>query len=55
MVRPPWDWPFDQTGGAVAYKDLRDFLKKLEKEGELRRISAEVDPILEITEIAPSS
>jgi 4-hydroxy-3-polyprenylbenzoate decarboxylase len=36
----------------VAYRDLRDFLKKLEKEGELRRISAEVDPVLEITEIS---
>jgi len=35
----------------VAYRDLRDFLKKLDKEGELRRISAEVDPVLEITEI----
>ena len=36
----------------MAYRDLRDFLKKLEKEGELRRISAEVDPVLEITEIS---
>ena len=35
----------------MAYRDLRDFLKKLEKEGELQRISAEVDPVLEITEI----
>ena len=35
----------------MAYKDLRDFLKRLEKEGELKRISAEVDPVLEITEI----
>jgi len=35
----------------VAYRDLRDFLKRLEKEGELRRISAEVNPTLEITEI----
>jgi 4-hydroxy-3-polyprenylbenzoate decarboxylase len=35
----------------VAYRDLRDFLRTLEKEGELKRISAEVDPILEITEI----
>src|SRR5271169_2880358 len=38
-------------GGQVAYRDLRDFLRKLEKEGELKRISAEVDPVLEITEI----
>jgi 4-hydroxy-3-polyprenylbenzoate decarboxylase len=36
----------------VAYRDLREFLKKLDKEGELLRIDAEVDPVLEITEIA---
>ena len=36
----------------MAYRDLRDFLKKLEKEGELERISAEVDPVLEITEVS---
>ncbi len=35
----------------MAYRDLRDFLNTLEKEGELRRISEEVDPVLEITEI----
>ena len=35
----------------MAYRDLREFIKKLEKEGELHRISAEVDPVLEITEI----
>ena len=35
----------------MAYRDLRDFLKRLEKEGELKRITAEVDPVLEITEI----
>jgi 4-hydroxy-3-polyprenylbenzoate decarboxylase len=35
----------------VAYRDLRDFVRKLEKSGELNRISAEVDPVLEITEI----
>jgi len=39
------------TGGSVAYRDLRDFVRKLESEGELQRISAEVDPVLEITEI----
>jgi 4-hydroxy-3-polyprenylbenzoate decarboxylase len=37
--------------GIVAYRDLREFLQKLEREGELRRISAEADPVLEITEI----
>jgi 4-hydroxy-3-polyprenylbenzoate decarboxylase len=36
----------------VAYRDLRDFLHKLEKKEELKRVSAEVDPILEITEIS---
>ena len=35
----------------MAYKDLRDFIHRLEKEGELKRIAAEVDPVLEITEI----
>jgi 4-hydroxy-3-polyprenylbenzoate decarboxylase len=35
----------------VAYRDLRDFLAKLEKAGELARIGIEVDPVLEITEI----
>ena len=35
----------------MAYRDLREFISRLEKEGELRRISAEVDPVLEITEI----
>ena len=35
----------------MAYKDLREFVKRLEKAGELKRISAEVDPVLEITEI----
>ena len=36
----------------MAYKDLREFIAKLEKAGELKRISVEVDPVLEITEIA---
>jgi len=35
----------------VAYQDLREFIRKLEKEDELKRISTEVDPVLEITEI----
>jgi 4-hydroxy-3-polyprenylbenzoate decarboxylase len=33
------------------YKDLRDFLSQLEGRGELKRVQAEVDPNLEITEI----
>ena len=35
----------------MAYRDLREFIKRLEREGELVRIGAEVDPVLEITEI----
>src|SRR5688572_21847422 len=35
----------------MAYQDLREFVSALEKKGELRRVSAEVDPELEITEI----
>lgn len=35
----------------MAYKNLQDFIKKLESIGELKRIGAEVDPYLEITEI----
>ena len=35
----------------MAYKDLREFLERLEREGELRRIAAEVDWKLEVTEI----
>ena len=33
-------------------RDLREWIALLEREGELRRIAAEVDPDLEITEIA---
>ncbi len=35
----------------MKYRDLRDFLHKLEAEGELKRVHLEVDPYLEITEI----
>jgi len=35
----------------VPYSDLRDFLRDLEKEGDLRRVTAPVDPHLEVTEI----
>jgi 4-hydroxy-3-polyprenylbenzoate decarboxylase len=35
----------------VAYKDLREFIARLERERELKRIPAEVDVDLEITEI----
>ncbi len=36
----------------MKYHDLRDFIQQLEKMGELKRISVEVDPYLEMTEIA---
>ncbi len=36
----------------MKYHDLRDFIQQLEQRGELKRISTEVDPYLEITEIA---
>jgi 4-hydroxy-3-polyprenylbenzoate decarboxylase len=35
----------------MKYNDLRDFIEQLEKLGELKRITVEVDPYLEITEI----
>jgi len=35
----------------LAYDDLRDWIKALEKAGELKRIREEVSPELEITEI----
>lgn len=37
---------------AMKYQDLRDFIQQLETMGELKRISIEVDPYLEMTEIA---
>jgi 4-hydroxy-3-polyprenylbenzoate decarboxylase len=36
----------------MAYADLREFIQALEKHSELRRISFEVDPVLEIAEFA---
>jgi len=35
----------------MIYTDLRDFLAKLERENELKRIKMEVDPRLEMTEV----
>lgn len=35
----------------MSYRDLRDFLSQLERLGELRRVSAEIDPNLEMTEV----
>ncbi|MFO7593198.1 MAG: 4-hydroxy-3-polyprenylbenzoate decarboxylase [Pseudomonadota bacterium] len=36
----------------MKYQDLRDFIQQLEQRGELKRIRTEVDPHLEMTEIA---
>src|SRR5690348_17685228 len=36
----------------MAYADLRDFIRALEENGELKRIAVEVDPILEMTDFA---
>tara|TARA_B110000240_G_scaffold64768_1_gene73810 strand:- start:19920 stop:21395 length:1476 start_codon:yes stop_codon:yes gene_type:complete len=35
----------------IKHSDLREFIKFLEKHGELKRIKVEVDPVLEMTEI----
>ncbi len=36
----------------MKYKDLRDFIDKLEEKGLLKRVTQEIDPDLEMTEIA---
>ena len=36
----------------MAHEDLRAFLRALDNAGELRRVKTEVDPVLEISEIA---
>ena len=36
----------------MAFNDLRAFIRALEKQGELKRVTLEVDPYLEITEFA---
>lgn len=35
----------------MAYADLHEFVDKLEKAGELRRVKTEVDPVLEVAEV----
>jgi 4-hydroxy-3-polyprenylbenzoate decarboxylase len=35
----------------MRYRDLRDFVSQLERSGELKRVRAEVDPHLEMTEV----
>lgn len=42
-------FPYNPT---VPYQDLRGFITALEKAGELRRVTAEVDPHLEMTAVA---
>ena len=41
-----------KVGIEVAYESLREWIKALDKAGELKRVSAEVSPILEMAEIA---
>lgn len=36
----------------MMFPDFRSFLNELERQGELRRVAVEVDPVLEVTEIA---
>jgi 4-hydroxy-3-polyprenylbenzoate decarboxylase len=36
----------------MQYKDLREFIDQLEKDGDLKRIKQKIDPYLEITEIS---
>jgi 4-hydroxy-3-polyprenylbenzoate decarboxylase len=35
----------------LAYDDLRDWIRALDRAGELKKIRTEVDPVLEVTEI----
>src|SRR5512143_3100685 len=37
--------------GEMSHRDLREFVARLEEEGELHRVAVEVDPVLEIAEI----
>ena len=49
VVRQPGKFGAWET--ALAYDDLRDWIKALDKAGELKHIHEPVDPILEIAEI----
>ena len=40
-----------QEGQAVSYASLREFVEALDQAGELHRVTAEVDPVLEVSEI----
>jgi 4-hydroxy-3-polyprenylbenzoate decarboxylase len=50
MLKNKIDYQFT-PGDSMAYRDLRGFLERLEAMGELHRVHAEVDPVLEIAEI----
>src|SRR5258706_7037209 len=43
--------PRQRSSREMGYRDLRDFLSQLEHAGELKRVRAEVDPKLEMTEV----
>ena len=43
--------PISRASAPMAYRDLRDFLAQLERDGELKRVAAPVDPRLEMTAI----
>ena len=43
---------YGTIGFALGYESLRDWIKTLDKAGELKRVTAEVSPILEMAEIA---
>src|SRR6266536_2019501 len=52
--RPSSPWtapPRRRSCRAMRYQDLREFLSQLERAGELKRVRAEVDPKLEMTEV----
>src|SRR5215467_12924257 len=40
------------AGVAAHWDDLRTFVRFLEEHGELRRVSREIDPVLEVSEVA---
>src|SRR2546422_9387676 len=50
MLRLPYNRAFRGRGDRLAYADLRDWMAALERAGELKKIRAEGDPILETTE-----
>ena len=51
MATRPRHRPHDAHDEPLTYADLPEFLRRLEKDGDLRHVTAEVDPYLEVTEI----